>query len=213
MRKIVGIAVHCTATRPEWWASRTTNQKVSEIRRWHVEDRGWSDIGYHFLIDRNGTVATGRPMERDGAHIKGWNAGTIGISLFGGHGSSENDAFSDNFTPEQDKALRGLLSELTAKYGNVPIIGHNEKAAKACPGFNVSRWLNGQTPARQSLLSSTTVQASAGGVVAAATGGATAIGSLDGTAQIVAIVAVAVVGLAFLWIMRERVRHWAKGVR
>lgn len=66
---------------------------------------------------------------------------------------------------------------------------------------------------RQSMLSSTTLQASAGGVVAAASGGATAVASLDGTAQIVAVVAVAVVAAAFLWIARERISKWARGVR
>lgn len=149
MRKITGIIIHCTATRPEWWASRTTNQKVAEIKRWHVEDRKWSDIGYHFLIDRNGNLAKGRAITRDGAHVRGHNKGTIGISLFGGHGSAETDAFADNFTPAQEVALRGLLDELTAKYGPVPITGHNEYAAKACPGFSVSKWLaKGASPAK-----------------------------------------------------------------
>jgi len=213
MRKITEAIVHCTATRADWWASRSTSQKVKEITRWHVEDRGWSACGYHYLIDRDGTVATGRPIERDGAHVRGHNAGTIGISLFGGHGSSENDRFEDNFTPEQERALRELLAELQAKYGFTKVTGHNEYAAKACPGFNVQRWLAQKPPARTSLLSSTTLQASAAGVAATAGGGATAVASLDSTAQIVAIVAVAVVALAFLWIFKERIRHWRSGVR
>jgi N-acetylmuramoyl-L-alanine amidase len=147
MRQITEAIVHCTATRPEWWASRTTSQKVREIRRWHVEDRGWSDIGYHYLIDRNGTVAEGRPIERDGAHVRGHNRGTIGISLFGGHGSNENDAFEDHFTPEQDAALRKLLAQLQDRYGFTKVSGHNEYAAKACPGFRVNRWLAKKSPA------------------------------------------------------------------
>jgi len=212
MRQITEAIVHCTATRADWWASRATSTKVKEVRRWHVEDRGWSDIGYHYLIDRDGTVAKGRPMERDGAHVRGHNTGTIGISLFGGHGSSENDAFEDNFTPEQDKALRELLDELKARYGFTKVTGHNEKSAKACPGFDVPRWL-AKKPPRTSLLSSTTIQASAAGVAATAGGGATAVASLDDTAQIVAIVAIAVVGLAFLWIAKERIKHWGRGVR
>lgn len=146
MREITEAIIHCTATRADWWKTRTTNQKVEEIRRWHVEDNGWSDIGYHFLIDRNGKVATGRPIERDGAHVRGRNKGTIGICLFGGHGSSETDAFADNFTPEQDKALRKLLGDLQKKYGFTRISGHNEWAAKACPGFKVQRWLSVVTP-------------------------------------------------------------------
>lgn len=139
MRQVNEIIVHCTATRPEWWAGRSTNQKVAEVRKWHL-DRGWSDIGYHYLIDRNGTVAEGRPVERQGAHVKGRNKGTIGIALFGGHGSSEDDSFADHFTPEQDDALRELLDSLSERFDVSKVSGHNEYAAKACPGFRVRPW-------------------------------------------------------------------------
>ncbi len=141
MRKITGIIVHCTATRPEWWSGKRTSEKVAEIKRWHVEGNGWADIGYHYLIDRDGTVANGRPVSRTGAHVAGHNTGTIGISLFGGHGSAETDAFVDNFTLAQDTALRLLLNQLREKYGDVSVTGHNEYAAKACPGFNVRQWM------------------------------------------------------------------------
>jgi N-acetylmuramoyl-L-alanine amidase len=140
MRKITEIIVHCTATRPDWWAGKRTSDKVREIKRWHVQDRGWSDIGYHFLIDRDGTVAKGRDMARDGAHVQGKNKGTIGISLFGGHGSAETDQFGDHFTPEQDVALRNLIGDLQKQFGLVPVSGHNQYAAKACPGFNAPAW-------------------------------------------------------------------------
>jgi len=146
MRKITGIIIHCTATRPAFMEGHSTAAKVAEIRRWHTDDRGWSDIGYHFLIDRNGAVAKGRPIERDGAHVRGHNKGTIGISLFGGHGSAETDSFGVNFTGEQAVALRKLVNDLRAKYGMVPITGHNEYAAKACPGFNVQTWLKVAVP-------------------------------------------------------------------
>jgi len=140
MRKITEIIVHCTATRADWWAGKRTSDKVREIKRWHVQDRGWADIGYHFLIDRDGTIAKGRDIAKDGAHVQGHNRGTIGISLFGGHGSAETDKFSEHFTPEQDAALRKLIAELQATYGKVPVTGHNQYAAKACPGFNVPAW-------------------------------------------------------------------------
>lgn len=150
MRKITGIIIHCTATRPAFMEGHSTAAKVAEIRRWHVDPKprgnGWSDIGYHFLIDRNGAVAKGRPIERDGAHVRGHNKGTIGISLFGGHGSAETDSFGVNFTGEQAAALRKLVNDLRAKYGMVPITGHNEYAAKACPGFNVQTWLKVAVP-------------------------------------------------------------------
>jgi hypothetical protein len=140
MRPLSKIIIHCTATRADWWKDARTSAKVAEIKRWHVVDRGWSDIGYHFLIDRDGTVANGRSIARAGAHVAGHNTGSIGVSLFGGHGSSENDKFSDNFTPEQDMALRGLIEKLRVQYGDLSISGHNEYAAKACPGFRVSEW-------------------------------------------------------------------------
>ena len=167
MRKITGIIIHCTATRAEWWAGKRTSEKVAEIKRWHVEDRGWSDIGYHFLIDRDGTVAAGRPLGRIGAHTKGHNTGTIGISLFGGHGSTENDKFSENFTPEQDNALRGLIAHLKNKHPITRVTGHNIYAAKACPGFPVADWLKSAPTAPSKPIPAPTPPKVKGGLLAA----------------------------------------------
>jgi hypothetical protein len=151
MRQIDEIIIHCTATRPNWWEDKTTDEKVAEIKRWHVEDNGWSDIGYHYLIDRDGTVAKGRPIEKSGAHCKGHNSTTIGVSLFGGHGSSERDTFNDNYTVEQGKALRQLLADLSDTYAIKKISGHYFYAPKACPGFDVPRWLARKPAAPYSL--------------------------------------------------------------
>jgi N-acetyl-anhydromuramyl-L-alanine amidase AmpD len=140
MRPINEIIVHCTATRPEWRAGRPTWEKVAEVRRWHMQDRGWKDIGYHFLIDRDGTIAEGRPLDQVGAHTLDHNTGTVGISLFGGHGSAATDHFFDHYTAQQDKALRALIEDISAKYKITKVSGHNEYAAKACPGFNVPTW-------------------------------------------------------------------------
>lgn len=156
MRDLTEIVVHCTATPNEWRPNDTTGEKVAEVRRWHVNDRGWSDIGYHFLIDRDGTVVSGRPLEKQGAHVRGHNKGTVGVSLFGGQTSSATDQFEDNYTPEQDAALRGLIGDLQAQYPTITTIsGHNQYAAKACPGFNVMTWfaavpkfLRGPAPAK-----------------------------------------------------------------
>ena len=57
MRPLNEIIIHATATPANWRDGQKTSTKVAEVRRWHVEDRGWSDIGYHYLIDRDGTVA------------------------------------------------------------------------------------------------------------------------------------------------------------
>ena len=144
MRRLTEIIVHCTATRPAWMPSATPAQRAAEVRRWHMQDRGWRDIGYHFLIDRDGTFVTGRPIEQTGAHTQGRNTGTIGVALFGGHGSSADDKFADNFTPAQDRALRGLIDRLRAQHGFLALSGHNQWAAKACPGFNVPAWHSGK---------------------------------------------------------------------
>lgn len=149
MRPVSEIIVHCTATRPEWWAGKSLGQKVAEIRRWHVSERGWKDIGYHFLIDRDGKVMPGRPLEREGAHVMGHNSGTIGIALFGGHGSASTDRFADHFTPEQDSALRAVIAGLQQRFPAIRTVsGHNDYAAKACPGFAVASWLAQVAPPR-----------------------------------------------------------------
>lgn len=140
MRPISEIIIHCTATQPNWMEDHATREKVAEVRQWHMRDRGWKDIGYHFLIDRDGTLALGRPIDQVGAHTQNHNTGTIGISMFGGFGSAATDSFSDNFTPEQDKALRALIKDLSALYKIKKVSGHNEYAAKACPGFSVPKW-------------------------------------------------------------------------
>ena len=166
--KKTGITVHCSATHPTWMQGSTAQEKVSEIRRWHVEGRGWRDIGYAYVIDRDGTVTKGRDLNGDGvvwdevgAHTRGKNVDTIGICLIGGHGSSENDRFADNFTAEQNTALRGLIRELEEMLGPLSLHGHNEFAAKACPGFNVPQWYNSAPP--RSRMKSKTAQ---GGVMA-----------------------------------------------
>lgn len=211
MRPVDEIIVHCTATRPEWNRHLSTAEKVAHVHDWHVKDRGWSDIGYHYLIDRDGTTLPGRPVERVGAHVAGHNTGSIGVALFGGHGSSETDKFSDHFTPQQENALRELLDELKVRFPAIKkISGHNEYAAKACPGFNVQAW---QRVPRASVAQSTTVQASTGQIVAGAGTIGGAIAALDGTAQLVAIGIGGAVILFGMWIMRERLRRWAEGDR
>lgn len=216
MRHIDEIIIHTTATSPNWRAGHPTADKVAEVRRWHVDDNGWSDIGYHFLIDRDGTVAPGRPVARAGAHVRGHNANSIAIALFGGRGSSAVDMFADNFTPEQDRALRALITELQTKHpGAKKVSGHNEYANKACPGFNVKRWLKSAKP-RTSPAQSSTIQAAAASAVAAtgtATSALSALSALDSVAQYMILGFTGVVIVGALWIMRERLRRWARGDR
>lgn len=135
------IAVHCVATRPEWLATAGLAAQRAEIRRWHVEDNGWRDIGYHWLIGRAGDVLAGRAETQIGAGIEGHNSGVIHVCLIGGFGASETDPFSRHFTGSQDTSLRQLLLGISMRTQITRISGHNEWAAKACPGFNVPHWL------------------------------------------------------------------------
>jgi N-acetylmuramoyl-L-alanine amidase len=141
MREINEIIIHCTATNPNWYGDRSVEDVVKEIKRWHVEERNWSDIGYHAIIHRDGSVGYGRPVERSGAHCRGRNKSSIGVSLVGGRGGCADDAFLDNFTPEQETALRELIVEYSAKFPSIKeISGHNSYARKACPCFAVKDW-------------------------------------------------------------------------
>jgi N-acetyl-anhydromuramyl-L-alanine amidase AmpD len=223
MRNIDKIIIHCTATRADWWKGKSAEQKVAEVRRWHVEDRGWSDIGYHYLIDRTGAVVEGRSLDRTGAHAKGHNTGSVGIALFGGHGGNASDKFEDNFTEDQDRALRELIDSLKADHPITKIIGHNEVSNKACPTFVVRDWL-AKAPAkpqpplvtsqqRTRPAQSRTVQTSVVQGVSAAGGAIAALQTLDGTAQIIVLVGCFAFAMMAMFILKERLKSWAAGWR
>ena len=146
MRKITEIFIHCSATKPQWMITSSAEQKTEEIRRWHVEENGWRDIGYHFIIDRNGDIVKGRPIEQAGAHARNHNANSISSCLIGGWGGAATDQFEEHFTELQRQALWGLLDDLTPKFPDAKIRGHNEVAAKACPCFNVSEFIKNGRP-------------------------------------------------------------------
>ena len=218
MRKIDELIIHCTATRAEWMSDNSTAAKVKEVTKWHLE-RKFSNVGYHYLIDRDGTVAEGRPVEEAGAHAKGHNDHSIGISLFGGHGGDQDDKFEENFTPEQDRALRRLIAQLRMEYPAIKTVrGHNEVSAKMCPCFQVSKWLNSaeveKRPERKRIAQSKTIQASSVAKMASvATPLVGVVGGLPwqnlaimGVLAVVAMVALGVIDL-------ERLSKWNKGDR
>ena len=131
MRKIDKIIIHCSAT-PEG-----RDVKMETIKSWHVKGRGWSDIGYHFVIELNGGVKIGRPLEKIGAHTKGHNATSIGICYVGG--IDKDKKAKDTRTEQQKESLRELIDILCDEYPDATIHGHNEFSAKACPSFDVSK--------------------------------------------------------------------------
>ena len=131
MRAINKIIIHCTATR------EGDDISVSTIRKWHLA-RGWSDIGYHYVIDLKGNINAGRPIELMGAHTKGQNKYSIGISYVGGV-ESDGKTPKDTRTNAQKDAIVRLVKKLKGCYPDVTIHGHNEFSNKACPSFNVSK--------------------------------------------------------------------------
>lgn len=139
------ICIHCSATLPDWWEGSSIQAQRAEIRRWHVSPppigEGWNDIGYHHLVFRKGATLAGRAETVVGAGVRNHNQGVIHICLIGGHGSSERDLFREHFTRDQDVTLRGLIQGISMRTQIRLITGHNQYAAKACPGFNVSQWL------------------------------------------------------------------------
>jgi len=140
MRKIDTIVIHCSAT-PEG-----RDVSVATIRKWH-KDRGWRDIGYHYVIGLNGEIWKGRPIRQRGAHVKGHNTGSIGICYVGGVTNDGRLAPKDTRTPEQKTALVSLIRGLLVDYPAIKTIcGHRDfpGVAKACPCFDAIpeyKWL------------------------------------------------------------------------
>ena len=131
MRNINKIIVHCSATR------EGQNIPVSTIRDWHVNGRGWSDIGYHFYIDLHGDIYKGRDIAKIGAHCKGQNRNSIGICYCGGV-EVDGKTPKDTRTEEQEDSLLAVLKTLKAMYPEAVIHSHNDFANKACPSFNAT---------------------------------------------------------------------------
>lgn len=128
MRTINEIVVHCSAT-PEG-----RHVTVDEIRAWHRQ-RGWSDIGYHFVVYLDGSVHAGRPVGTIGAHVAGRNRNTIGVCYVGGV-ERDGKTPKDTRTPAQKAALVTVLRRLLGEHRGIKLIsGHHDYAAKACPSF------------------------------------------------------------------------------
>lgn len=128
MRIINEIIIHCSAT-PEG-----KDYTVEQIRQWHKQ-RGFSDIGYHYVIYRDGSIHSGRPIERIGAHCLKHNAHSIGVCYIGGV-AKDGKTPKDTRTDAQKESLIKLIKELKAKYPKATVHGHREYANKACPCFD-----------------------------------------------------------------------------
>lgn len=147
--EIDAIVIHCTATRAG------QDIRASDIDKWHKE-RGFAEIGYHYVIDLDGTVEFGRRLPKNGAHCntagtsgRSYNKHSIGIAYVGG--LDKNGKAADTRTPEQKQALHTLVWRLFDKYPIKEIIGHRDASPdkngdgiisanewiKICPCFDV----------------------------------------------------------------------------
>ena len=131
------LVVHCSATPPDM------DIGVKEIRDWHVKGNGWSDIGYHGVIRRNGIFEKGRDWHTRGAHARGWNSESWGICLVGG--VDEDQKPEANYTRMQYLRLKRVLKALLSAAQTAHICGHRDldsshQKLKACPSFDVRDW-------------------------------------------------------------------------
>lgn len=123
---ITAITIHHTATSNDYVDAV---EVIKSIQKYHMDERGWCDIGYHFLVDRDGNIYEGRPLSALGAHVAGHNQGNVGIAVLGDFNEREPNA-------KEIDALVTLVSWLVEEYriplGNVK--GHRDYAATECPG-------------------------------------------------------------------------------
>lgn len=129
LKEVKYLVVHCTAT--------PLSQRVSveDIDRWH-KAQGWSGIGYHWYVDRDGHIFPGRSEREAGAHVRGYNHCSIGICYEGGLDEQGNSA--DTRTPAQKAALLFIIKDLKQSYPNAIVLGHRDFPGvhKDCPCFD-----------------------------------------------------------------------------
>lgn len=139
MNRKTTLIIHCSQS-PE---GRPDTR--DDIDRWHRE-KGWSAIGYHYVIGIKGEVWKGRDLDGDGdvldetgAHALGYNRASIGLCYIGGADANGNP--KDTRTFMQDVEMQALVRKLIREHGITKVIGHNEVSSKDCPCFDVQQWL------------------------------------------------------------------------
>lgn len=129
MRKIDKIVIHCADT------PKGAYFDVKDIRKWHVEERGWSDVGYHYIILLDGKIEKGREDAVIGAHVAGHNKTSLGICIIGGANGE------DTRTTAQKASLVHLISTLRRLYPDSIVLGHRDfkGVTKKCPCFDAQK--------------------------------------------------------------------------
>lgn len=130
------IVIHKAATKP------SMDIDVDWIADIHVVENGWDDVGYHYFIQRDGTVDQGRDITMQGAHCPGMNHKSVAICMAGGmaEGSSRSE---NNFTEAQWEALVATTQSIMDAHhiGVDGVRGHSECAeGKDCPSFSMEKF-------------------------------------------------------------------------
>jgi hypothetical protein len=129
-------AIHHTVT-----GSSDPARQLRGIQRFHMDTRGWCDVGYHFLIGQDGRVYEGRPLHLLGAHVGGHNTGNIGVSFIGCFHSSGCGGLGPTRPTDASVQVAGrLLGTLSRLYGitldSTRVRGHRDHSGQSttCPG-------------------------------------------------------------------------------
>lgn len=147
MAKLKYLVIHCTAT------AEGREVSSADIRRWHTASvskggRGWKQVGYTDLFHLNGGVERLVDNNED-ANVDPWEitngaAGYNSVSrhiVYAGGCAADGKTPKDTRTACQKKALEKYVKGFHRRFPDVRIVGHNELAAKACPSFDVQKWL------------------------------------------------------------------------
>ena len=110
---------------------------TAQIKHWHTGVRGWSDIGYHYIIIGDGKVEYGRPISKIGAHCRGHNRDSLGVCVVGNNTVPEH-----KWSMQQVASLQDLVYGLKLVFPNLTVRGHNEYANTLCPGVDVQKLLD-----------------------------------------------------------------------
>lgn len=131
-RPIDCIVVHCSDSPDD-----RSSVDVREIRKWHTElppkGNGWTDVGYHYVVRRDGEIEVGRMESAVGAHAPGYNKNSIGVVWVGKVEPSK----------EQRATLVKLVRELMQRYAVGPhrVFGHKElNPGRDCPVIDMVKF-------------------------------------------------------------------------
>jgi len=116
-----------------------TDTSVAAIRDWHL-DRGFDDIGYHFIFDRFGIKHPGRPLPIAGAHTKGYNTRSIGVCLIG-----DNTRTDRLWSQDQVGSLQRFFHGCQLIFPGIEVVGHRDLVDTLCPGLDVRKLILGPT--------------------------------------------------------------------